>query len=180
MFAINEDFNPRTHRGVRHDSFIDTDMIMHFNPRTHRGVRLNDLLQGTADPQISIHAPIVGCDNALTSSRITLRNFNPRTHRGVRLFIKDIISFFMEFQSTHPSWGATSKEGILPSIYRFQSTHPSWGATITTDPLESTCLFQSTHPSWGATTLPLLAKLKQSISIHAPIVGCDHYLTRSR
>mgnify|MGYP003369846573 CR=1 FL=1 len=33
--------------------------------------------------------------------------------------------------------------------------------------------FQSTHPSWGATLLMFHLPLKQTISIHAPIVGCD-------
>ena len=35
-----------------------------------------------------------------------------------------------EFQSTHPSWGATEdKEAYAIGDILFQSTHPSWGAT---------------------------------------------------
>ena len=80
------------------------------------------------------------------------------------------------FQSTHPSWGATTSDKYLSSIgiEKFQSTHPSWGATtfvggnlipmldfnprthrgvrqkVSHHPLKM-LLFQSTHPSWGAT-----------------------------
>ena len=33
--------------------------------------------------------------------------------------------------------------------------------------------FQSTHPSWGATVIYIFLGVLLSISIHAPIVGCD-------
>ena len=125
--------------------------------------------------KISIHAPIVGCDNIDGSTFI-----------GSKIF-----------QSTHPSWGATSlfefpHEFSDISIHapivgcdqydnsrvifsqKFQSTHPSWGATfrnykhvpdaLNFNPrthrgvrrlyhlsMQFTFLFQSTHPSWGAT-----------------------------
>ena len=78
-------FNPRTHRGVRQwSSFISTNFMSYFNPRTHRGVRhiTNAELKNRID--ISIHAPIVGCDKRKKKKRGTEKYFNPRTHRGVR------------------------------------------------------------------------------------------------
>ena len=78
-------FNPRTHRGVRQwSSFISTNFMSYFNPRTHRGVRhiTNAELKNRID--ISIHAPIVGCDKSKKKKRGTEKYFNPRTHRGVR------------------------------------------------------------------------------------------------
>ena len=36
--------------------------------------------------KISIHAPIVGCDNSFMLTHSFVSDFNPRTHRGVRLF----------------------------------------------------------------------------------------------
>ena len=39
-------------------------------------------------------------------------------------------------------------------------------------------LFQSTHPSWGATKISMLNRCSVSISIHAPIVGCDLLVLR--
>ena len=77
-------FNPRTHRGVRRQTIITTSSTIYFNPRTHRGVRPktpeNIMLGADFNPRthrgvrpdntkhmyiardISIHAPIVGCD----------------------------------------------------------------------------------------------------------------------
>ena len=78
-----------------------------FNPRTHRGVRHTTLPTKLEPASISIHAPIVGCDLKLSHSTCTNvvfqsthpswgatphashcfhsnHNFNPRTHRGVR------------------------------------------------------------------------------------------------
>ena len=105
--VLGENFNPRTHRGVRHYIREKKKLLLYFNPRTHRGVRHSvpsmtpkedaisihapivgcDIIMEQneiTDPNISIHAPIVGCDS-WTDWRANMRtNFNPRTHRGVR------------------------------------------------------------------------------------------------
>ena len=62
---------------------------------------------------------------------------------------------------------------------RFQSTHPSWGATSIRSTVFSSTLFQSTHPSWGATKSKLSYYFLRFISIHAPIVGCDFRVKQS-
>ena len=161
------------------------------------GATLKYLLYPSFWTSISIHAPIVGCDFRRVCVFLSFSYFNPRTHRGVRPSSAVIIVIWLQFQSTHPSWGATTacessfhpliisihapivgcdlnSFKVLPSVTLFQSTHPSWGATLIhlfpTFPL----LFQSTHPSWGATTYRRKGKVKKMISIHAPIVGCDH------
>ena len=81
-----DDFNPRTHRGVRRYRRKWTLLTQrNFNPRTHRGVRRKRLLSEERQKQISIHAPIVGCDVVLHCYIDTMKHyFNPRTHRGVR------------------------------------------------------------------------------------------------
>ena len=56
---------------------------------------------------ISIHAPIVGCDTNQQRSPFLVCDFNPRTHRGVRQTVQTVFLGTREFQSTHPSWGAT-------------------------------------------------------------------------
>ena len=64
--------------------------MLYFNPRTHRGVRRQ-------------------------SERVIAHSFyyfNPRTHRGVRQQEALEQTKGFEFQSTHPSWGAT----ILTSL----------------------------------------------------------------
>ena len=56
---------------------------------------------------ISIHAPIVGCDLIAIAVHYRYMHFNPRTHRGVRPISKLDKKHLKQFQSTHPSWGAT-------------------------------------------------------------------------
>ena len=80
-----EDFNPRTHRGVRLNNIVVISCIGYFNPRTHRGVRLCIYDEDSKKMDISIHAPIVGCDYSI-------------------FLLREADSIF---QSTHPSWGAT-------------------------------------------------------------------------
>ena len=62
---------------------------------------------------------------------------------------------------------------LYPKKEEFQSTHPSWGATTVAITVSDVTRFQSTHPSWGATGLNQVLTYQLTISIHAPIVGCD-------
>ena len=102
-----------------------------------------------------------------------------------------------EFQSTHPLRGATSAFAYCGFGIVFQSTHPLRGATIiffnqfdfkflfqSTHPLrgatkiaprviEPLDIFQSTHPLRGATLVLDNRYDKITISIHAPLAGCD-------
>ena len=89
-------------------------------------------VDGRADrrePDISIHAPLAGCDRTRPSRTHRTADFNPRTPCGVRL-----------------CW--TSRAAITA---KFQSTHPLRGATFATLTLDSGGF----------------------ISIHAPLAGCD-------
>ena len=108
-YADCNNFNPRTHRGVRPlPSPVAVYMLIYFNPRTHRGVRhwiVNFIRK--ADVFQSTH-PSWGATPSLKQCATN-----------------------SEFQSTHPSWGATMQNAIeLGKAIIFQSTHPSWGATI--------------------------------------------------
>ena len=219
---IQWNFNPRTHRGVRLSyTSLNVMVLWYFNPRTHRGVRLknyynetcqvkfqsthpswgatgdrvivfytwNDIsihapivgcdfmwISDTSFWNISIHAPIVGCDPCSISLSMTSEHFNPRTHRGVRRLCSHSISERETiFQSTHPSWGATT--GLGQKYYGMMiSIHapivgcdpksfcvvkifciyfnPRTHRGVRREFISSVCslvLFQSTHPSWGAT-----------------------------
>ena len=106
---------------------------------------------------ISIHAPRVGSD--LLGAQLG--------HPSMR------------FQSTLPVWGATAWRSLSSLLsLLFQSTLPVWGAT-------RGCLarphagvqFQSTLPVWGATSVLQLYSLVGPISIHAPRVGSDTFIT---
>ena len=124
-----------------------------FNPRTHRGVRQINGNYIKKEYDISIHAPIVGCD---------------------------LIFFFISispslFQSTHPSWGATKLQSLLVRQLRISIHAPIVGCDdYTKGFVLCDDKFQSTHPSWGATHDSCATyKAELEISIHAPIVGCD-------
>ena len=62
--------------------------------------------KGAAD--VSIHAPRVGCDPCVGFSLHPDSSFNPRTPGGVRPASALQAWRALQFQSTHPGWGATS------------------------------------------------------------------------
>ena len=194
----DRNFNPRTPCGVRP---ITARIFFHnrnFNPRTPCGVRPshNELIHLVV--QISIHAPRVGCDshglvpmprcsdfNPRTpcgvrlrgrNSPVLVRNFNPRTPCGVRPFIANEVLSLVEFQSTHPVWGATAcvghkLTGGMISIHAprvgcdWYACNQNWGGDyfnprtpcgVRHKALSGTnkeIKFQSTHPVWGATPM---------------------------
>ena len=84
-------------------------------------------------------------------------HFNPRTPCGVRLDRAKQPGVRIAFQSTHPLRGATSTLLLVLMPARFQSTHPLRGAT---DP--------ASRRPWN-----------DSISIHAPLAGCDRVIVET-
>ena len=100
-------FNPRTPRGVRRPEPQRLKPMSDFNPRTPRGVRppTKGIMLGGFF--ISIHAPREGCDSRCPQPEL------PKT----------------QFQSTHPSRGATRISTHCCVTCTFQSTHPARGAT---------------------------------------------------
>ena len=69
----------------------------------------------------------------------------------MRLELEVCLALQIEFQFTHPVWGATNTFWLSILLYAFQFT----------------------HPVWGATSLSTLAFYGIDVSIHAPRVGCD-------
>ena len=104
----NDDFNPRTHRGVRLClAFLYILRLSDFNPRTHRGVRPGRVTAKGVGFDISIHAPIVGCDY---TADVVLGLQLISIHApivGCDDQVKSTLAETAQFQSTHPSWGAT-------------------------------------------------------------------------
>ena len=80
----------------------------------------------------------------------------------------------LQFQSTHPVWGATfcvpcKKYNDSISIHA-----PRMGCDVkVVDGLTKEQEFQSTHPVWGATHNRRKGLSGMVISIHAPRMGCD-------
>ena len=131
--------------------------------------------------QISIHAPLAGCDAAAPA-------FCQR--RG-------------GFQSTHPLRGATRGETIvrLPAKISIHAPLAGCDPALRLDELDVVDIsihaplagcdpkhrdllgvpgaFQSTHPLRGATPTNIIERGCYGISIHAPLAGCDTRATRT-
>ena len=125
--------------------------------------------------KISIHAPRVGCDPPGQDGPAEERNFNPRTPCGVRPQNQWLYIYPKEISIHAPRVGCDWLAGSAAAgNLEFQSTHPVWGATGKTDRAElRRLIFQSTHPVWGATIKGTSMEPRMMISIHAPRVGCD-------
>ena len=101
--------------------------------------------------QISIHAPRVGCDK-LKKRGLRIHSISIHAPRvgcdcnGARP------------RNRHENFNPRTPRGVRhgsPNVYQLDTT------------------FQSTHPAWGATQVELRLAVGESISIHAPRVGCD-------
>ena len=167
-------FNPRTPCGVRlHCGCYPRGHLRHFNPRTPCGVRRGTIslavkyikfqsthpLRGATgkvkrsqkQAYISIHAPLAGCDPSPNPPAAARHYFNPRTPCGVRLRLTRLSDQRLNFNPRTPCGVRHSSPSSNPLYIAFQSTHPLRGATRST----SSC------------------SLPSSISIHAPLAGCD-------
>ena len=131
------DFNPRTPCGVRlikNDDISSRNRFQSTHPlrgatNFHTKTFLSKIFQSTHPlrgatrinsmraklEQISIHAPLAGCDRRVPARQAQRLYFNPRTPCGVRLVRNDDFIMLKTFQSTHPLRGATD-------LYR----HDAW------------------------------------------------------
>ena len=81
---VSTHFNPRTPCGVRPDRQRQGRRLVYFNPRTPCGVRCDHYERQRGCGDISIHAPLAGCDALLSVLQREDGYFNPRTPCGVR------------------------------------------------------------------------------------------------
>ncbi len=139
---------------------------------------------------ISIHAPLVGCDAITTKCWTGSGNFNPRTPRGVRRLWFQASCKVKGFQSTHPSWGATLRQGggaggnpisiHAPLVgcdqkvrckagqcHDFNPRTPRGVRRVTRIWTVPPIKFQSTHPSWGATVKVTTLNFSSQITLFA-------------
>ena len=149
-------FNPRTPCGVRRTGYMVTTERRAFQS-THplRGATL-PVRRPRAPVQISIHAPLAGCDPWALAPERPNRHFNPRTPCGVR--------HEREFQAG----GA---------VFNFNPRTPCGVRRRVRMMGVRQTQFQSTHPLRGATWLAMNPRNFGRISIHAPLAGCDYILT---
>ena len=106
--AVSSDFNPRTPCGVRRWRRRRADQLRSdFNPRTPCGVRRAPFPYFAVQAEISIHAPLAGCD-----ARNNRFDFSSLISIHAPLAGCDLINQMLladpeKFQSTHPLRGAT-------------------------------------------------------------------------
>ena len=124
-------FNPRTPYGMRRGvKIMINNKSIDFNPRTPYGMRLSWYMRSLVHRQISIHAPLTGCDQNFITVINNIWDFNPRTPYGMRLCTFCILIIDFKFQSTHPLRDATCEwQDMLVFPLTFQSTHPLRDAT---------------------------------------------------
>ena len=102
-----QNFNPRTPCGVRPKPPAHAVGIFTFQS-THPVWGATYAKEGGfVGTEISIHAPRVGCDERPGVGPPVVWHFNPRTPCGVRPLVLPDDGRQIEFQSTHPVWGAT-------------------------------------------------------------------------
>ena len=198
-------FNPRTPYGMRRGvKIMINNKSIDFNPRTPYGMRLSWYMRSLVHRQISIHAPLTGCDQNFITVINNIWDFNPRTPYGMRLCTFCILIIDFKFQSTHPLRDATMDKIKINSLeLEFQSTHPLRDATraayecsccerisihapltgcdvMDFEITKGTVQFQSTHPLRDATCGKTIVFAKVAISIHAPLTGCDQWPLSNR
>ena len=174
--VCGQDFNPRTPCGVRRCSSTRRWAWLQFQS-THP-LRGATAAAEVSDEiiNISIHAPLAGCDDNQKAPVHSRTYFNPRTPCGVRPSRRRKQTAPQEFQSTHPLRGATPRRLCFPrprgiSIHaplagcdfslrtnyclglHFNPRTPCGVRRRMSSPGTRFQSFQSTHPLRGATTV---------------------------
>ena len=199
VYRVYLDFNPRTPCGVRPSAiswlctaaaFQSTHPLRgatQWQERTNRrtkNISIHAPLAGcdhaTAGDfvfgqQISIHAPLAGCDPLLPQPDIPLQISIHAPLAGCDSIEAQIAERNGIFQSTHPLRGATILlflGGDSPPV--FQSTHPLRGATQPSPWCWKPYRYFNPRTPCGVRRRRLCAyRDLWSISIHAPLAGCD-------
>ena len=133
MAAQLRDFNPRTPCGVRRWVNAVLARRVDFNPRTPCGVRLRDTSPIADQRDISIHAPLAGCDfyagfSALLELVISIH----APLAGCDAPTSGLAAGFWHISIHAPLAGCDDQVKPVTRVTdAFQSTHPLRGATVT-------------------------------------------------
>ena len=150
---IHFDFNPRAPCGARR-GFHQIDWLR-LGFQSTRPVWGATIFMHSLEPsqsKISIHAPRVGRDPAMSPAAPILQHFNPRAPCGARHGMILFSALSSKFQSTRPVWGAT---------------------TISCAPCKLSRDFNPRAPCGARPAISMTADITTLISIHAPRVGRD-------
>ena len=130
--------------------------------------------------RISIHAPLAGCDVRAAARFVPIIDFNPRTPCGVRP-LQAYNDEMMAGISIHaPLAGCdVCARGRFGRARHFNPRTPCGVRHWSTYANYIYKAFQSTHPLRGATFLLIFLPYFLTISIHAPLAGCDDDVDRN-
>ena len=146
-----------------------------FNPRAPCRARRQSGFPAAAEPTISIHAPRAGRDRrhlcgAGVGAAISIHA--PRAGRDARLCHSPTPP--LEFQSTRPVQGATSRRCCPAArMQDFNPRAPCRARLLNNYGSRHNTAFQSTRPVQGATGRAQPGDVAIHISIHAPRAGRD-------
>ena len=147
------DFNPRTPCGVRH-LYTSCMRWPRIFQSTHplRGATAGSAARDGPDGEISIHAPLAGCDSIYAHKSRSTTHFNPRTPCGVRR--------------------VGSRVALRPG-YDFNPRTPCGVRRRPHTPTQLRTYFNPRTPC-GVRPCAISSKaVADLISIHAPLAGCD-------
>ena len=122
---------------------------------------------------ISIHAPLAGCDAGCNSRTACRPDFNPRTPCGVRPAGCGAAICLDAFQSTHPLRGATRRCADKRTDRHISIHAPLAGCDAVTNPISGSVTISIHAPLAGCDALRVHDVQDVGISIHAPLAGCD-------
>ena len=123
--------------------------------------------------QISIHAPLAGCDERHERSEDEVLHFNPRTPCGVRLQVRPCSFPDCHFNPRTPCGVRLHLHYLACGYFHFNPRTPCGVRRPAPDTPRCASEFQSTHPLRGATLVFFHFVREKNISIHAPLAGCD-------
>ena len=148
----------------------------YFNPRTPGGVRRYLLLYQQRTSDISIHAPRVGCDLPTQSLSIWTYPISIHAPRvGCDLLLRLSVQYKLQFQSTHPGWGATnqSTSGSIVTQISIHAPRVGCDSLVLFAGVRIILNFNPRTPGGVRLRVRLRQFPSTKISIHAPRVGCD-------
>ncbi len=151
-----------------------------FNPRSPHGERLHRRAPYGVLRPISIHAPRTGSDATPEWLANCSANFNPRSPHGERRSACLRRGLGIQFQSTLPARGATSRRRHA-SLRRSISIHaPRTGSDWSRSPSPAQRFISIHAPRTGSDSRHCSRPCRPAISIHAPRTGSDKLVIQAR
>ena len=122
--------------------------------------------------------PVWGATSTDDKAHSSTAGFNSRTPCGVRLDTQNDLRNFGVFQFTHPVWGATYSAHRSQAYQRgFNSRTPCGVRLISFQGHSQVRSFNSRTPCGVRPFSSNTQRYTDSVSIHAPRVGCDFFFT---